>query len=795
MELDPIKKMLQISTTPQESSGITQEKGKAGETVEVTRYQMLSTVFDHLEPDTVVKREQLTIQRDDSQELAKSAEGMASRVKRGSGSGRKGSSERAIERSKTDEAKWIYHTKQDVLPWMTNIHDAGDRALRFVYQQFVDKVNQDPNLTPKDKTAILDTAKQYFDTIKKDADAARKATVDSPMFKDSPNEPLLPDKELIAKFKGVSKGIEETVHHEIQRLAGSLGQVCAKYILDHKSLSAANSDSYYKLGIALGNDAKKIEGRMRYEIIHEDPMWDPTKTTSRYMSLSNTLLGVSSFHAAGPGVSSQEACNRSADESFARNYFDTTFEIKDSVTGNQEVVFEATRSAVTVEFDQANEAERQQCNDRMVLQILNGQAAKLVAKTAPEELARAESPDHPLVLTSTTVNLLTPDVLRDFAATNETFKNIGQKIYHQLSGAAADNERNLAEQNLATHQRLNGKVLQIKFTDENGVDRTVHVKVDLRYMNIPNNKMNEQLPGFLTFSKSITEANNASWNKLERDATKAIQDGIEKTSKAYKSLPVEDQKKAEKLLLLLIDKAATRREIMQTMLESNFSLLSKFDKTEAQFKAWQQMGKTFSEMASQLEADPATSPQLLALINQLKHQDQLVDLFFDTRELFKSGLSKNVENMDNNYSALATRMILLSSLLTKTNFGCRSGKDRTGLVDTEIKLLLALAHKHGRMPSYREQEKENVFPDIHEMRRKILLESGNTFDFVKANLGAAVGLNTGGSRSKPLESNPGAELHVLANDSAEAFSKIASRAPGRAKPAHLDYWQAKDRGR
>lgn len=96
-------------------------------------------------------------------------------------------------------------------------------------------------------------------------------------------------------------------------------------------------------------------------------------------------------------------------------------------------------------------------------------------------------------------------------------------------------------------------------------------------------------------------------------------------------------------------------------------------------------------------------------------------------------------SLDNNLHATSSRLIALGNLLGYAeHVTCRSGKDRTSEADNETKLLIQITEKLGRCPTYWEMEK---LPFIDHYRDKMALESGN-FDLItEANLGADLGPN------------------------------------------------------
>src|SRR5262249_13843044 len=146
---------------------------------------------------------------------------------------------------------------------------------------------------------------------------------------------------------------------------------------------------------------------------------------------------------------------------------------------------------------------------------------------------------------------------------------------------------------------------------------------------------------------------------------------------------------------------------------------------------------------AKLRKDPDLTATGHKALSILEEREMLLDVAADVKEILDANLNHKLDKLRDNRSALACRVILLAELLGyQQHFGCRSGKDRTGLVDVEIKLLLSLKELSGRFLSYREIED---LPDIDQLRTQMLLESGNIDLNPTANLGVNLGMNTSGA--------------------------------------------------
>lgn len=660
--------------------------------------------------------------------------------------------------------KRVYHIKRDILPWITNMFESGRRSNVHIYQLFENQIKTS-NLTDEEKKSLLEDATRHMESANQQLVESMKRILESPELSEDLHSELLPNKEVVHKYKEFSKSVQKSIHDNIKGFIKNLEKVEIPHEDLQKEISLVMKD--------VEKNVANIEGLKRFEIIHEDEFWNPEHTTKRYMSFSNeqlgtSILGVSTFQAVGPGYSSQAPRNRTADNAFAANFVRSTYSVKPEKSEEEpEKVLEVTRSAITVEFDQPNAAERKKCNEALVKQVITAQLEHRAKGMSEEEILSAQDPQTPLLFKGQTVNLLTPDVFRTLARDNKTFKEVASWFY-EMTGAPADDERSLMLENIEAFQALDGKILP--FTVRiNGVDQEIYLKLDLRYFNIPNNTLYIKMPSYFTESEEVTSANMSAWGKLAGDAKQNITRFTQEIEKKQKTLSSAERKKLHELMRRENTKNRLRQQIVgETIAEGKES-------SERQFAHWQKLADEVTNERKTLD-ESHCGPELKKILKILKRRSVLTDLYFDTEELFLSGLSTKVKNMDNNRSALATRIILLGALVEdiEVHFGCRSGKDRTGLVDVELKLLLTEAELNGRIPSYREEER---LPEIINHRETMTLESGNSFDFVKANLGANLGLNTGGSASDPFEKNEAGMQYQELTQAVQAFASMASRPP------------------
>ncbi len=707
----------------------------------------------------------------------------------------KSKSVRRLSPSRELPGQRVYQVKADILPWINNQFEAGRRANAHIYREFerlVDKQNLDPSV----KEALLTTAAKQKEASSWFLLFAKEEQLARPEFSEDLSQPLLPDKEAVAHYKGISKDVESAVDHVIAEFAIALSEATLKV----PGLPESSKESIAAFGKKMSGDARNLEGIKRFEIIHENPLWDPDFEMLHPMAFKNyetdqEMKGTSVLHLLGPGKSSQAPRNEDSKGAVAANFFRSTFSVKPMGGEEEKTVVDISRSAITVEFDQKDPEERAKCNLALVKQVAEANVGLVVNQLTAEEISRATNRDTPLTFKLATVNLLTPDILRSMAREHELVKTVGQKISHKMSGAPADDERALALENLAAHRALSGKAFEYTLRDAEGTplkdaqgkEIKIWVKYDLRYFNIPSNTLYYSLPSAATDVPELKQANSESWKKLEKDVRDQIVAlGKEMNSKNLSPTEMEMVKSLRNMGNEVTD---LREKAMLKTLKAG-----KVDSQDPNFRLWQKRSDEWAKAIQTVQTTLNPSPDFQKQLDLLQKQRQLVDLYLDTRELMVGGLNQDLKNVDNNRSALATRLIYLNSLVEggRVHFGCRSGKDRTGLVDIEVKLLATESALHGRIPSYREEERMS---HINDHRETMTLQSGNTHDLVKAVMGAAVGLNSGGAGSDPLEHDDVGKQFEEFQGASRAFAEMASRPPakGHVPPAFEEKWKERQK--
>lgn len=656
-----------------------------------------------------------------------------------------------------------YLSKTDLLPWMNNIAKAGELGTNHILQQFTSHLEKNNRITPEQKTLLAGLAANQIKEDLKGMEAAKDKVMSSPLWSGDLSVPLKSEKEEVAQYKDSSRSLQKAVQ---ENMKGSCDHLLE--IVKSSDLNAKGKKELTDFLLETKKRVPDIEGRARYEIIHQGSEWDPDVGIHGEIHFNDEFTAESTMKAAGPGYSSQAPRHRSLDlpdnQIVPPNFFVSSYKI------NGKEVMQATRSAITVEFDQSNKDIRTAMNRKELKKVLDVQTANQLKKKGWEELQKGTDPNHPITVKCMTVNLLTPDRLRQMTRENQGLAQQTVKINHALSGAPSDDERSLAEENLASHRFWNNQVEEYTIKNENGEEVKIYVQYDLKYFNVPNNVLNEKLPEFLTFSKELQQSNNESFNKLKGDVGKQVEALNAAISKEKPNLSDIEKAQLRELEILRETKKTLRNEV------GKFSVKEQSVAATEKFAAWQDVADRLAKQQKKLQNDPNLSPAMRQTLAAFDTKERLADLYNDTQELYLGGLSRDLNNMDNNRSALATRFIALGSLIeeNEVHFGCRSGKDRTGLVDIEVKVLFTLAEQLGRMPSYREEERNAL---THGIREKVTLESGNVKGIVTATLGATLGLNTGGSASKPREDSTEAEQaqHNELMDTTRAYAGMASR--------------------
>lgn len=692
--------------------------------------------------------------------------------------------------------KRVYHQKSDLKPWFDNMITSGENSVQKIYNVLEKQLDRISSSDLFLQGLILQKAVlAKAEAFKKLDELEQK--IENALFSKEAEEAnaLIARGKYMKKLKKYSLQVEKEIHKIIKDFSHEI-QTQVKQI----PLPPKIEKSIDTFCLDVMKNASNIEGVERFKLIHKDPLWDPNTPTTRRMAFTSsstgeTIVGTNTMQSLGPAFTSQAPRNRNASQAVVPNFFRTTFELTSpNKPEKKKNTLEFTRSAIAVEFDQPDPIERTKANRNLLKQTIDAGVTHWLEKLSTHSdedkrhlLSEKGSIDNPIVFKRTTVNFLTPDVVRLWSTRHPIFRKIVSKIDHALSGARADDERSLAFQSMAAHKDLNGQVVAYKYFDvDKNEEKTVYVKYDLRYFNVPSNKQHERLPEVFTDSPELTHANNMSWMKMERD----VNDKMERM----------DKKLATKLDALNLPEGTTKRfvqdinksmaDCIKTRSVLMHNAIQKGDFSDKAFKEWQKKAENFVDFVKTLQNNLDQGDPVNEYLDMVLEKMKLSDLYMDTKELYESGLGKDLSKMDNNRFALSSRLVLLADKISDKYIGCRSGKDRTILADSEMKLLHTEIELKGRVPSYREQEQ---MEDVMDHREIILEQSGNVFDAVRANLGASIGLMSFGAAPKAPK-NKKAKQFIEVTKASQGYAKMAHRPLTKwvVPPGQMDKWEIKD---
>lgn len=192
-------------------------------------------------------------------------------------------------------------------------------------------------------------------------------------------------------------------------------------------------------------------------------------------------------------------------------------------------------------------------------------------------------------------------------------------------------------------------------------------------------------------------------------------------------------------------------------------------------KAIDKLEKKLKTFKSHLEQDTQIfAPELTEDLLQRNKKYQVMEkLMLNIKEMMAIPEHEKLTRFGNNYYALVSRVLMLNSLLCdRVHFGCRSGKDRTGMCNLELDRLLQHTHILGYVPSIEDDIEDKNRDDIGtELTHKLFKESGNLDVIPEANLGCALGMNIGAC------ANPG-------NKEAKRYALAAAKVFRRPGAAH-----------
>jgi hypothetical protein len=553
-------------------------------------------------------------------------------------------------------------------------------------------IQENKQLTDAERGALLNKVDEMTRARSRRLGESMQKIREHPIFKSSAEISSKDEKAQIHQLKDELKELETRALADIESMDQELHRDAPQ--------QGVRTDIVGSL-VAPRTKARATYREARLTLIHDPDAWSVGKWRELPLSFgSSGSPSLSCFQAAGIPYSSAAPRNRTLkDNPVVPNFHHTAY-----VVGGQRV-FEATRSATFSEF---GSKEREAVTRSLVGQMLQVHAAASIEKASPDRLENSK--ENPLVVTHQTIGLFTPDLLRDW----------GDKVFGRVS--PADNEKEILSDTLKAHEYWNGKVVQVD---------GVWVKYDVRLWNIPNNKLAEKMPGILM---SEPEANKESWQKMN------LSFQAEKVSilqEVFFTPGISDPNRLSERDSIDISE---RMEAISQIRKAMLNRAKNGQSVRSEIEAWQDAQR---QLLAKLKTLEKTHPEAVRELRRLNDMQTLHD---DIQEIQELGIKCDPKKMDYNRCALFARVAALASHLDyEMHFGCRSGKDRTGLGDGEIKLLYEVAKNLGRMPSYLEQE---GLPNIDDWRETMVMQSGNR-ENVRANLGADLGHNVGGSFNLP----------------------------------------------
>lgn len=506
-----------------------------------------------------------------------------------------------------------------------------------------------------------------------------------------------------------------TAKHELQgaerfceRASLAFLEELKEAVQNDPNLSPSEKEAIVKELTQIGKEVRVRVGRAREDILHNQAEWTTPNQEYRFDTLARDgshIQGASLFTPAGPAKSSSCARNQPTDQAIVPNFFRTMLRLP-----GRENALCATRSAISVEFGVNDPAERMATtieNEKKILEVH--------AKDALERNAGAGmSADKPLELDYQHVMLLTPDMSRHI------LHSMGQ--FSPKSVFRADDERLLVEENIRANEHLNGQVMEVQIGGQ-----TRYVKFNISTFNIPSNRLHQKLTysakgagRLLRRHKMTDNANLVAFESMTEKYNKVVNDKTNEVVDLVHSAPPEI---GNGLIRLQRDK----RRIRQQMTDQ-YILKGKPVPAEL-LHEYSLHADGLANLIKGLSQDDSTR----GLAQAFQEYEELRDLHADLNEMIQTKAYNHAEVLDGNRYAIGSRIIALGQRLEiATHFGCRSGKDRTGLQDEDVKQLEAEIVAEGRVPSYLEAEKW----DSHiENQHKMLKTSGNGIFNTIANIG------------------------------------------------------------
>ena len=414
----------------------------------------------------------------------------------------------------------------------------------------------------------------------------------------------------------------------------------------------------------------------------------------------------SSFESMGPSYPSQLPRNRTQEEVTAINYFKSSF--SDRADSPLHLDMEGTRSGTISESNQTQKKSRIACLRHTLEQI--GQthadlALQKMHRTPDFHLVGEGTKEKPYILPLTLVTLLTSDVLIHI-------KTLLHKVPQADDGRLHLNELCSLMEELADHH------LKVQ-------SGTHHFLIDFRYFNLPSktdyDERRKSKGGRLISNHSKSE-------QLVQKNTRTLL----REANAILARPIQLPERCDKIQAKIQAKTALREEMSACIFET------KSLPPQELIDRWKELS---DDLVATIDRTLVGEEELRSVCLRTS---LIYDLSSDIRELALSNIYKDIDKMEQNRFGFGARLLMLSSLLSHgVHFSCNSGKDRTGLLDDEWKLLLGETSVGERLPAWFEQ----LHFRHHRLNRKNVLEqAGNALFNPKANIGNVAWLNLRGNK-------------------------------------------------
>ncbi|MFT4553885.1 MAG: hypothetical protein ACI9S8_002528 [Chlamydiales bacterium] len=425
------------------------------------------------------------------------------------------------------------------------------------------------------------------------------------------------------------------------------------------------------------------------------------------------------------GVASIIKRNRKAKDAKMINYYSTEHFFE----GESKAIFSGTRAGSISEFHQKDEAVRTEANLKMAAELLKQKVAYSLCDLSKSEILEKYSDRRPLEVDVQVTSLLTPDIIRN------SIREI--PFFGKYFSPSNDEATQLKEEAEALEQAAKSKFVILEINKETV---KVPVKMNVRLWNVGVSKLSygqeswflrpqgiqaqEQLNDtayVLLNSKveSVQEAKDRDIKKLAVPSQmKSCLERLsaEKKDLRNKILHVERRSKRVKERFSLIFKLPIIGNVLGKLLDSRQE-----KKLAPTFRMWQAKADEFVVKVTEYRSSSSTkdSHRYLELMQE---KEDITDLHSDVQELYGQRIYRDFQKVkENRYTLVAALNVLSFQLGENPHFHCKSGRDRTGGADMEIRVKYEARRVKKRFLSYRENDLAIHAP----IRETIVLDSGN----------------------------------------------------------------------